>query len=123
MATYKVPCIHCGAMVEREAHNCPKCGSRSPFGYHCPSCLKPIVRGDSVCSGCGRPLMTSCPYCGRQTFRGCERCDYCGETLMIRCESKRCGELQFFENTKCTVCGKPIKKAAKQIEAVKSGGK
>jgi RNA polymerase subunit RPABC4/transcription elongation factor Spt4 len=116
MATYKVPCIHCGEMVERDAHNCPKCGSRSPFGYHCPTCLKPIKRGNAVCSGCGRPLATTCPYCNGQTFVGGERCDACGQTLMIRCESKRCGELQFFENTKCTVCGKPIKKAAKQIE-------
>jgi hypothetical protein len=32
--------------------------------------------------------------------------------------------MQFFENTKCTACGKPIKKAKKQIEAIKkSGGK
>jgi predicted nucleic acid-binding Zn ribbon protein len=97
-------------MVERDAHNCPKCASRSPFGYHCPTCLKPIERGNAVCSGCGRPLVTTCPFCGGQTFVGCERCDACGQTLMIRCESKRCGELQFFENAKCTVCGKPIKK-------------
>jgi len=40
---------------------------------------------------------------------------------MIRCENKRCGELQFFENTKCTMCGKVIKGAEKQIEAMKGG--
>jgi hypothetical protein len=67
--------------------------------------------------------MTTCPYCNGQTFVGGERCDACGQTLMIRCESKRCGELQFFQNAKCTVCGKPIKKAAKQIETIKNGGK
>lgn len=38
---------------------------------------------------------------------------------MIRCENKRCGNLQFFENTACTVCGKPIKKARKQIEEMR----
>jgi hypothetical protein len=67
--------------------------------------------------------MTTCPSCSRQAFVGSENCDACGQTLMIRCESKRCGELQFFENTTCTVCGKPIKKAKKQIEALKNGGK
>jgi predicted RNA-binding Zn-ribbon protein involved in translation (DUF1610 family) len=67
--------------------------------------------------------MTTCPYCGGQTFVGSERCDACGQTLMIRCESKRCAELQFFENQKCTACGKPIKKASKQIEQIKKGGK
>jgi ribosomal protein L37E len=40
---------------------------------------------------------------------------------MILCESKRCGQLQYFENKKCTACGKPIKKAAKQIEQRKRG--
>jgi RNA polymerase subunit RPABC4/transcription elongation factor Spt4 len=123
MATYKVPCIHCNEMLERDAHYCPRCGSRSPFGYHCPSCLKPIARGYAICSSCGRALVTTCPYCNGPTFVGSERCDTCGQTLMIRCESKRCGELQFFENKKCTACGKPIKKAAKQIEAIKNGGK
>jgi len=123
MATYKVPCIHCGGMVERDARNCPLCGSRSPFGYHCPSCLKLIERSHAVCSGCGRPLATMCPYCGGLTFVGSERCDNCGQTLMIRCENNRCSELQFFENLKCTVCGKPIKKAEKQIKTIKKGGR
>lgn len=123
MATYKMPCIHCDEMVERDAHHCPMCGSSSPFGYHCPTCLKPIKRGDAVCSGCGRTLMTACPFCGSQTFVGGTRCDACGQMLMIRCESKRCCEPQFFENIKCTVCGKPIKKAAQQIEAIRKGGR
>jgi hypothetical protein len=67
--------------------------------------------------------MTTCPYCGGRTFVGAERCDACGQTLLIRCESKRCGQFQFFENIKCTVCGKPIKKAARQIEAIRNGGR
>ena len=123
MATYKQPCIHCNAMLERDSRFCPKCESRSPFGFQCPTCFKPIERGDSVCSGCGRTLTTACPVCGRQTFVGGEKCDACGKLLMIRCENKRCGELQFFENTKCTACGKPIKKAGKQVEAMIKGGR
>jgi hypothetical protein len=29
---------------------------------------------------------------------------------MFRCPNERCGVLQFFENEKCTACGKKIKK-------------
>jgi hypothetical protein len=108
-------------MIERDSHLCSKCASRSPFGYHCPNCLKEIERGTLVCSGCGRDLMTACPFCGGATFAGSEKCDACGKSVMIRCESQRCGQQQFFENKKCTVCGKPIKKAAKQIENMKKG--
>jgi len=106
----------------RDSRLCPKCGSRSPFGFLCPVCLKPVERSDAVCSGCGRSVYTSCPVCGGQTFAGSSECDACGKHLMIRCENKRCGELQFFENTKCTACGKTIKKANKQIDNLKKGG-
>ena len=116
MATYKQPCIHCGEMIGRDSRVCSRCTSRSPFGYHCPNCLKEIERGNLVCAGCGRSLITVCPFCGGQTFAGSERCDVCGRPVMILCENKRCGQVQFFENTKCTVCGKKIKKAQKQIE-------
>ena len=111
MATYKQPCIHCGEFVDRDVRLCPKCGSRSPFGYQCPTCLKSIEKGQALCSGCGRPLNVACPTCGRQTFVD-ERCEVCGAGLMIKCENKRCGALQFFENTKCTACGKKIKHKA-----------
>jgi hypothetical protein len=110
-------------MVDGNAHVCPKCGSRSPFGYHCPACLKPIERGNMLCASCGRQLMTVCPYCGGRTFVGAEKCDACSQTLLIRCENKRCGELQFFENPQCTVCGKKIRKAQKQIAKINKGGK
>jgi len=119
MATYKQPCIHCGEMIERDSRYCAKCASSSPFGYHCPGCLKDIKRGDTVCSGCGRPLLTKCPFCGAPVFAGSERCGICSRSVMICCENKRCNQLQFFENTKCTVCGKSIKKAAKQLEQMK----
>jgi len=120
MATYKQPCIHCGEMIERDCRLCSKCGSRSPFGFQCPNCLKTVVRGNAVCSGCGRPLTAACPFCNAQTFVGSEKCDACGKSVMIRCENKRCEHLQFFENKKCTVCGKPIKDAKKQLS---KGGK
>jgi hypothetical protein len=28
---------------------------------------------------------------------------------MVRCENVRCGQMQFFQNSKCTACGKKIK--------------
>ena len=120
MATYKQPCIHCGELIERDCHLCSKCASRSPFGYHCPNCLKEIARGNAACSGCGRSLTAICPFCGGATFAGSEKCDNCGWPVMVRCENKRCGQLQFFENATCTVCGKKIKKASKQIENMKN---
>jgi len=109
MATYKQPCINCGTLIDGGDHVCPKCGSRSPFSYLCPKCLKPIQRGDVLCSGCGRPLNTACPYCHQPVFVGDSACPYCRGSLLILCENKRCREPQFFENTKCTACGKPIK--------------
>ena len=123
MATYKQPCIHCKEMIERDSRFCPRCASRSPFGFQCPTCFKPIERGYAVCSGCGRKLNITCPVCGGQTFVGSEKCDACGKLLMIRCENKRCGELQFFENSRCTACGKAIKNAMKQIEEIRKVGR
>ena len=110
MATYKQPCFHCGGLIDRDVRLCPKCQSRSPFGYRCPSCGRDIEKGQAVCSGCGRPLMVICPTCGQGTFAD-ERCEKCGAGLMIQCTNPRCGELQFFENDICTACGKKIKKA------------
>ena len=108
MASYKQPCMHCGAFIDADAHLCISCGSMSPFGYLCPSCNKPIQKGQFLCSGCGRELYTICPSCGGRTFVQ-ERCEACGAGLMVYCSNRRCEALQFFENTKCTVCGKKIK--------------
>ena len=121
MASYKQPCTQCGELIERDSRLCPKCASRTPFGHQCPNCLRPIERGNAVCSSCGRPLTTACFHCGEQTFVGVDKCDACGKWLMIRCENKICGEPQYFLVAKCTVCGKPIKKAKKQIESLKKG--
>jgi RNA polymerase subunit RPABC4/transcription elongation factor Spt4 len=109
MATYKQPCLHCGEFIERDSRLCPKCGSRSPFGHHCPFCLKPVEKNQTVCSGCGKSLMVQCPTCHGQTFAG-ERCAICGADLMVHCTNPRCGELQFFMNATCTACGKKIKR-------------
>ena len=108
MALYKQPCIHCGTFIEEDARICLSCGSMSPFGYLCPDCNRPIQKGQAMCSGCGRPLYTYCPTCGGTTFVQ-ERCEACGAGLMVYCSNRRCEALQFFENTKCTVCGKKIK--------------
>lgn len=108
MASYKQPCVHCGNFIDRDARICPFCGSMSPFGYLCPACLRPVQKGQPACSGCGRPLYILCPHCGRQTFVQ-ERCERCGQSLMVRCQNNRCQALQFFQNTKCTACGKKIK--------------
>jgi len=110
MATYKKPCIHCGALIDGDDNSCPRCGSRSPFGYSCPACLKPIDRDDVVCSGCGRPLYTACPRCARPVFVGDDVCQSCGGSLLILCPNKLCNKPQFFENVKCTACGKKIKR-------------
>ncbi|HHY81508.1 MAG TPA: hypothetical protein GX505_02385 [Clostridiales bacterium] len=109
MATYKQPCIHCNTFIEGDSRFCPACGSMSPFGYLCPTCRRPIKKGAAFCAGCGRSLTVACPACRKQTFVQ-EKCEVCGTSLMIRCENPRCGELQFFENVKCTACGKKIKK-------------
>jgi len=109
MATYKQPCIHCGALVERDARFCPGCASNSPFGYQCPTCMREIQKGaQRVCAGCGRQLYIACPICRQLTFVQ-ERCEACGASLMIRCKNPRCGVMQFYENEKCTACGKKIK--------------
>lgn len=79
-----------------------------PFGYLCPSCLRPVEKGQPLCAGCGRPLYVACPFCGKPTFVQ-ERCEQCGQGLLVRCGNKRCGAAQFFENTRCTACGKKIK--------------
>ncbi|MDR1796661.1 MAG: zinc ribbon domain-containing protein [Clostridiales Family XIII bacterium] len=122
MATYKQPCIHCGALVERDARFCPSCGSGSPFGYLCPACLRSVQKGsEAVCAGCGRPLYTTCPICGGRTFVAQERCEACGAYLMIRCPNKRCGVAQFFENGKCTACGKTIKPKDRVLQAQAAG--
>jgi hypothetical protein len=71
--------------------------------------LKPVEKGQAACSGCGRALYVACPTCKAQAFAG-ERCEACGAGLMVHCTNPRCGELQFFENVKCTVCGKKIKR-------------
>lgn len=113
MATYKQPCINCGTMIDGDVHVCPACGNRSPFGYQCPTCLKPIKRGDMVCSGCGRPLVVACPTCHQPVFVGDSVCPTCRGSLLILCENKRCRQPQFFENTKCTACGKTIKHSIK----------
>lgn len=104
MATYKQPCIHCGTYIDGDALFCPVCGSKSPFGYMCPTCREPIVKVHKVCISCGRPLYVECPHCGKMTFVQ-DKCEMCGKSLMVVCENKRCGEEQFFQNTKCTSCG------------------
>ena len=108
MASYKQPCVHCGTLIDRDSRFCPTCASSSPFGYLCPTCLRPVERTQAVCSGCARPLYIPCPHCKQQTFVG-ERCDCCGKPLMVRCTNKRCGVPQFFQNTRCTACVKKIK--------------
>ena len=112
MATYKQTCIQCHALIERDARFCPFCGSQNPFGYHCPSCLREIEKTQTICAGCGRPLYTACPFCEKQTFVQ-ERCEQCGAGLMIVCQNSRCGVMQFHENTKCTACGKKLKKTGR----------
>lgn len=107
MAFYKESCIHCGGLIDRNLKFCPKCGSNSPFNYQCPTCLKIVNKTDKLCSCCGRSLYVNCPHCKQLTFIQ-ENCEKCGKSLMKTCQNKRCNEKQFFENTKCTACGKKM---------------
>jgi len=108
VATYKKPCIHCGAMVEGDARYCYACGSQSPFGYNCPYCLQRIGKEQACCSSCGRALYIACPYCNGRTFVQ-TACETCGRSLLITCPNRRCQQPQFFQANKCTACGKKIK--------------
>ena len=108
MATYKQPCVHCGTMIDGDSRLCTVCGSITPFGFACPECMRPILKGQPVCANCGRELYTTCPNCGGVTFVQ-QQCEQCGAGLMVWCANKRCGALQFFENKTCTACGKKLK--------------
>lgn len=107
MAVYKEPCRHCGTFLSADSRFCSKCGSRAPFKDLCPACLSEIRREDKFCSGCGKELYIACPKCSKITFIG-EKCDVCGYSLLKKCTNIRCGEMQFFQNTKCTACGKKL---------------
>lgn len=108
MATYKKPCAQCGAYINGDVRFCPSCSSGSPFGLLCPTCLRPVEMGQPVCAGCGRALYVTCPHCSGRAFVR-EKCEHCGGSLMIVCQNPRCGVAQFFDNKKCTACGKKIK--------------
>ena len=108
MAGYDKPCIGCGTFIGYDSQFCPICGRQSPFYDACPSCNIEIRREWQRCPSCGRNLYTVCPHCGQRTYV-VEKCDMCHQSLMIKCENKLCQGLQFFENTKCTLCGKKIK--------------
>ena len=109
MATYKQPCIHCHTLIDRDVRFCPNCGSQSPFGYLCPHLPAPNhEKSKSV-----RRLRTAAyghlsPPAEKLRFVQ-ETCEQCGQSLMIRCENRRCQAMQFFQNEKCTACGKRFK--------------
>lgn len=108
MAGYDKPCISCGNFIGYDSKFCPVCGRLSPFYDACPSCNAEIKRGWARCPSCGRDLNITCPHCGAATFVA-DKCDACHASLMIRCEYKNCMAPQFFQNNKCTACGKKIK--------------
>lgn len=112
MAFYKQPCMHCGQLIDSDSRLCTKCGSRSPFCYSCPTCLREVRKGDAVCPGCGRLLYIICPHCGGQTFVQ-DTCEQCRQSLMVLCSNHRCMQPQFFQNIKCTACGKKLKNRIK----------
>ena len=108
MASYKQPCLQCGTYIDRDVQICPFCQSNSPFGFRCPTCRVTITKNQWICANCGRSLYVSCPHCGKQTFVQ-DRCDVCKGSLLKQCQNRRCRASQFFENIRCTACGKLIK--------------
>lgn len=114
MAGYQQPCRVCGAFVARDSRFCPSCSSSAPFVDLCPSCHHQVARGQRVCAGCGRGLAVTCPACQATSFVG-ERCDACGAAFVVRCPDRRCQALQFFENDRCTACGKKIKEKDRRV--------
>ncbi len=107
MAGYKQPCIYCHSFIPREANFCLHCGASFPFGSRCPGCLHAVDKKQSFCSGCGRPLYLPCPFCSQETFVG-DRCEACGKSLLVPCHNPRCDGWLFFQNRKCTACGKRL---------------
>ncbi len=107
MAGYDKPCIGCGSFIGYDSMFCPICGRQSPFYDACPNCACEIKRGYLRCPSCGMGLSVECPHCGNLTFVA-EKCDECGKSLMIQCQNSRCNAPQFFQNKKCTACGKKI---------------
>jgi hypothetical protein len=101
--------MRCGKLIPRDSAFCGECGYRSPFGFHCPACLKPIEKSGVACPSCGKPLYSPCPECKNPTFIGEEVCEHCNTPLLVKCTNPRCGQMQFFENERCTACGKKIK--------------
>lgn len=108
MALYKQVCQKCGQLIDGDSRFCCFCGSHSPFGYLCPTCLRPVEKNQRACAGCGRALYIPCPHCGQMTFVQ-DSCEKCGKSLMVKCSNPRCGVMQFFDINKCTACGKKIK--------------
>ncbi|MGH2406478.1 MAG: zinc ribbon domain-containing protein [Candidatus Limnocylindrales bacterium] len=55
MPTFKHPCPHCGAYIQRDVVACPACGQRDPFAPgRCPNCRTPLED----------PKWVACPKCG-----------------------------------------------------------
>lgn len=108
MASEKKQCMHCNTLIESVSKFCPECGSRTPFILRCPDCLREVIREDTECVCCGRKLIIKCPVCGKDTFV-LDRCEKCGANFLIQCPNKRCGEMVFFQNSSCTMCGRRLK--------------
>jgi RNA polymerase subunit RPABC4/transcription elongation factor Spt4 len=58
MPTFKHPCPHCGAFIERDVAACPSCGRADPFApVRCASCRTALTD----------PTWVACPRCGAPT--------------------------------------------------------
>ena len=59
MPTFKHPCPHCGAYINRDVAACPACGRADPFApARCPTCKAPIEDLAWVaCPKCGTSLV------------------------------------------------------------------
>lgn len=108
MTSYVKQCVHCGKMIPEDSRYCPKCISRNPFIIKCPECFRTVTKDEKECNCCGRKLTVKCPQCGEVSFI-LDQCEKCGVGFLKECFNKRCGEMVFFQNEYCAMCGRKLK--------------
>lgn len=93
----KVPCPHCGGLVEVGMKFCRHCGkpvtveaAPQPAKPTCPHCGGLVEAGMKFCRHCGKPMTAeaapqpaepTCPHCGGIEEAGMKFCRHCGKPM------------------------------------------